>query len=199
MNVYELRGSRLAAPSFSLSIDPGVATSGYALLSKGGTVKSWRQERKDTEVLSKSLPELLVLMRRLVEEDLLRVRDQEGAFSWGEAEVVMEYPHLSGQFSLGLSLYISELTAQLRAQGVLKVTFIPNRIPEWFMKQRGVSGKETVHLARSLFPWVGTQRISVHECDALLFSLFKHYRFYNSKFGIVAREPVFSTVVLEGK
>lgn len=200
MNIYEIRGAQEQGPSaFSLSIDPGVATSGYALLTRQGVVHSWKAEREDTGVMSKSVPELLVLMRKLVGEDLLRAFEVEEPFSWHSAEVVMEYPHISGQFSLGLSLYMSELVSRLLGLGVMKISFLPNRIPEWFLKQRGVSGRETVALTRSLFPWVGAKRISVHECDALLFSLYKHYRFYNQKFGIVAREPLFTTVVLDGK
>lgn len=182
----------------SLSIDPGVSTAGFCLLGTRGRLETWSAASPDFHVLKLIYPELLVKIRDRALE-FINKTPICGA-QWETTEVIMEYPHISGGFSLGLAQMITTLTQIfIDKLNVPRVVFIPNRIPEFFLKVRSVSGRETVDLVKSFGILEG--RFPVHEADALLFSVFAHLEVYRSRYPSDAmrnlRVPNFEIVELQ--
>lgn len=194
MKLYVI-GSGRGRSQYSLSVDPGVVTSGYAFLdSEAKTVVSWAEKNEGVRVLELQVPELLQAVKGVVQKNLSGAIARIGREKVPATEVILEYPHVSGEFSMGLAVCLTWMQEFFVREGFLKVTYIPARIPEWFLKVRSVSGRETVDLAKSFFPHIRDKRVAVHECDALLFSLFKHYDFYHRVFGVNARPPQYEIV-----
>lgn len=185
-----------------MGLDPGVKTTGFSLFDMATHSFSIGKREWDIPVLTLSLPTLIAEIHKQT-EDILNIVTRTGA-----QEVIMEYPHLRGSFSLALAVELSHITMKLRtAPSVIRTTFVPNRIPEFFLKERSVSGKETVEYAEELssgFKWYGkkcvrvSNRVSVHECDALLFALIARYDLIAPGFApFVPRKPELEWIRLE--
>lgn len=173
-----------------VGLDPGVSTVGLALFDMLSGTLEVRKVEKPSGILSMGLPDIITYVDKHWAEVLAPLGGLE------ETEFVIEYPHISGSFSVGLTLAIQSLVLYLRKHGCPKVTLIPNRIPEFFLKKRSATGTETVHLAKAIFGLDG-RRLSVHESDALLFLLFTNSGLLRSR-GLVRasfREPVYTVEV----
>lgn len=182
-------------PKFSLAIDPGVASAGFCLLSPPtNDLEYWAIQDPNTKVTQFAFPELRELIAAKAKQYIDRVPLTD--IQWKDTEIVIEYPFLGGQFSVGLMLTANEIVGRLWDQkSVCAVTFIPARIPEFFAKTRSVSDTETKILAGMISPkWDSTKRTPVHAADAFLFSVFRHYNYYKSVGWLNAnvREPTYT-------
>lgn len=179
-----------------LSIDPGLASTGlcriYRVGGKLNIVPSWLE--KTEAPLSVALPQLIEMCDRQAHRTLDALKE----LNLGETEVVIEYPHLGGEFSVGLCTYINQLTNVLwNKAGVARITFLPARIPEYFCKQRKqVTGTETVALVKSLLPGL-PGRFPTHAADAALFTLFRFYDSLPAELQSRLRKPEYELVELK--
>lgn len=102
--------------------------------------------------------------------------------------MVMESPHLGGEFSLGLGLVMSEIVRLLWLElKVAGIKFIPNNAAEFLQKKKSVSDTETKRYIQSLFPDIQFRKIKMHAVDALLFCLMGAPKFYKQILGIETR------------
>ena len=95
---------------------------------------------------------------------------------------MVEFPHITGEFSVGMSvsctLWLEEL---FKSKNVVRVTFIQNKIPEFFLKKRSVTPLETVYFARDVLPmFVPEVPLPTHAYDALLYLLFVHFDWFKA-------------------
>lgn len=110
----------------------------------------------------------------------------------GCVECIVEFPHITGEFSVGMgiscTLWLEEL---FKIKNVIRVIFIQNKIPEFFLKKKSVSPLETVYYARDVLSmFVPEYPLATHAYDALLYLLFVHFDWFKAyiKVGAV-REP----------
>jgi len=162
-----------------VSIDPGVKTTGVAILDKGkASIEMLAYEWGEINASKTYLPLLILFMRDKIREI---VSDKISGIK-GSVECVVEFPHITGEFSVGMSvsctLWLEEL---FKSKNVVRVTFIQNKIPEFFLKKRSVTPLETVYFARDVLPmFVPEVPLSTHAYDALLYLLFVHFDWFKA-------------------
>lgn len=197
MNVFKIerRAPSYGEPRHSLAIDPGIKTIGWCLYDKeNGTFSHGFKEFEEESPLSVDFPRLYEMVHRV----LVNLSGELKGVDFMFTEVVVEYPHIGGQFSTGLCCYLTRLIDTLvMRHNCPRISLIPNRIPEWFLKKRSVSGTETVQLVKKVLDIQG--RIKVHAADAILFSIFRHFDLwlkFNGKGIAEMRRPEFTEINL---
>ncbi len=176
--LYE-RGCIKESPQTVVSIDPGVKTTGVAILDKGkASIEMLAYEWGEINASKTYLPLLILFMRDKIREI---VSDKISGIK-GSVECVVEFPHITGEFSVGMSvsctLWLEEL---FKSKNVVRVTFIQNKIPEFFLKKRSVTPLETVYFARDVLPmFVPEVPLATHAYDALLYLLFVHFDWFKA-------------------
>jgi len=191
----------------AVAIDPGLATCGIAYLNTSkindGCWVDWDWfEDKSGKATTLALPELYAYAQERALFTYKKMFEQFESLDPSACDFIIEYPHLMGQFSTGLAVFICKLTQVLKDNDARRITYIPARIPEFFLKVRSVNGTQTVTFAKeaygkSLYRAEDTPiRLKVHAADALLFLLFRYNKIITGLTGIPTRVPEWETIKL---
>ena len=186
--VYTRKGSKPVKTDYVVSVDPGVKTNGICVLDKASmTIDMEAFEEKGINANKIFLPFFFVFVKNQVQ----RFIDQKIKPLNGKVECVVEFAHMTGEFSLGMSVVVDTwLYLLFSIKKVVKVTLIPNRVPEFFLKKKSVTPLETVWFARSaLQSLVPEKDIAVHAYDALLYILYTQYNLLFTKLSTKVRKP----------
>lgn len=159
---------------YKLAIDPGVRTNGFALWEQGSSSISLisKEAPKEVKPTKMYFPVLLNYIKHSQKELLFDIVPSDG-----EVHCIMEFCHIGGQFSTGLSMAItSYLHTLYQYKNISRVTLVQNRIPEFFLKRRKLTNTEVGMYARQIFGDVlPSKRVPIHAYDAVLFMLFSEY------------------------
>jgi hypothetical protein len=193
MRLFVLQGvKKLPEVRQSLAIDPGFRTSGFSLIDfNKNKVKAWSAPSNKAKVMGLPFPYVLEVAASRID---FYIKQLERHCTPETTEVVLEFTHLQGEFSVGMCMLNSLLVQRLFEVGVPKVVLIPNRIAQFFMKMQGVSDAQIkrfveVKVTEPMGKNFTTGKISPHSADAILFHVFVHNDFFRSKFDVTVRIP----------
>lgn len=187
--VYIRKGSKPVKTDYVVSVDPGVKTNGICVLDKASmTIDMEAFTEKGINANKIFLPFLFVFVRNQIQ----RFIDTKVMPLDGKVECVIEFAHMTGEYSLGMSVVVGTWLHLLFAvKKVVKVTLIPNRVPEYFLKKKSVSPMETVWFVReAMQSFVPEKDIAVHAYDALIYILYTQYNLLKDRLSKKVREPV---------
>lgn len=197
--VYSRTKEARQAPDIIVSIDPGLKTTGIAILNKvNATVSMSAFEWPDINIAKTYLPDLILHIRytvRQVIKDIIKKFKET-------IDCIIEFPHITGEYAVGMSIVcVTWLHELFRVRTVRNVIFIQNKVPEFFMRKRSVTSLETVYYVRETLPrFVPPKEVATHAYDALLYLLFVCFDWFSAfiKEGTV-RKPVPEIVSLTWK
>jgi len=197
MNIYRYEEDD-RVPRLSLSVDPGITTSGVSILDRESREFQWvRIPKRESRTMGVALPELYVEIHSQIENIMSTIQALDvcgtSSWDWRETELLIEYTFLQGLFSVGLGAFVCTLVERARMGGCPRVSFIPPRIPEFFYRKKSVSDKETKELFRMLYPSEDVRKIPVHTIDASLFNIFYNFEFFPEHSGRL-RYPVYDLI-----
>jgi len=196
MKVYHIQGVKSdKRPLYSLTIDPGVATSGLCLLdNRSKEVKL--HTIKDPVYTNVPFPELYVLCNGMVwlyKEALQKLVGEQ--VDYERLVVNCEYTFYQGTFSQGLMTVIALIINEFLTQGIQGITLIPPQVPQYFLRTtKKLRDAQIKAWVKSYTPMFEDQCDSPHVIDALMMSIFMHYPFYQKHFKIDCREPDFEII-----
>lgn len=179
---------KLGETNYVVSVDPGVKTNGICVLDKASMsldMEAYEEPKINANKIF--LPFFYAFVRKQVQ----RFIDTKIKPLNGNVECVVEFAHMTGEFSLGMSVVVATwLYLLFNVKKVKKVTLIPNRVPEFFLKKKSVTPIETVWFARNaLQEFVPEKDIAVHAYDALLYILYTQYDLFQGRLSINVRKP----------
>lgn len=172
--VYTREGSEPQQSDYVVGIDPGVKTNGISILDKSNmSIDMEAFEEKGINANRIFLPFFYVFVRNQVK----RFIDKKVMPLNGTVECVIEFAHMTGEYSLGMAVVVNTwLNLLFAIKKVVKVTLIPNRVPEFFLKKKSVTPMETVWFVRkAMARFVPERDIAVHAYDALIYILYTQY------------------------
>lgn len=172
--VYTREGSEPQQSDYVVGIDPGVKTNGISILDKSNmSIDMEAFEEKGINANRIFLPFFYVFVRNQVK----RFIDKKVMPLNGTVECVIEFAHMTGEYSLGMAVVVNTwLNLLFAIKKVVKVTLIPNRVPEFFLKKKSVTPMETVWFVRkAMSRFVPERDIAVHAYDALIYILYTQY------------------------
>lgn len=171
------------------SIDPGFKTSGFASVNfVTKKVETWGAPANDVPIMGVPFPDLYRIAR---ERSIFLLSQFPKNIELDHTELIVEYTVLHKQFSVSLNVLITTLLDMLIEQNsVAKITLVPPRTTQWFIKLRSVKPSEIKRFVSSKFPieWARKGRWNSHAADALLITAYCHYEFFRD-LGIDLREP----------
>lgn len=177
MKVYRLECSDNidATKLNSISIDPGISTSGFCFLNK-------KELNVHLETLyckmnmNSSYPEILAYASDMTNKYIRIVQKQNILVS--ECELNIEYTFAHGIFSPGLFSQITYTICKFVELGIQRINFVPPKIPGYFIRKQKIDDNFLKKWIEIYLPQYYLLVDSPHSIDALLISLFLNYDIY---------------------
>jgi Holliday junction resolvasome RuvABC endonuclease subunit len=181
------------SPKYSLSIDPGINTAGFAFLSPSENKVEYWSMKAERPTSGTAFPQMYLSSVDAVNE----IVSLFPKVDFSKLSITMEYTYPTGVFSPALFMTYGMLIDRVLTDlHVSRVFLIPPLIPKFFLQQRGNASKgDTSRFVKDkLKAIVGKKRINSHIADSLLFSVFLYYKWYMKNYKLEVREPSFEVV-----
>ncbi len=180
--------------SYSLSIDPGIKSSGLCLLNKidKSIVTSTYYSDKAANTI---FPYLYVNSHSMIDNYLSFI--SKSSVNPNDLEVNIEYTFTAGSFAPGLMTQSALAINTLFSIGVPVVSLLPAKIPGFFLRTGKSIPDDLLEFWFSEFiPQVKAD--SPHSRDALMLSMFMHFKEYSEQFETLneVRKPEFQLTEL---
>ena len=190
MKLYSYdKGDSSVVIKHTLAIDPGLKTSGFSLISwEQGSVISWEAPAEARKVLGLPFPDVFQRVSERVDIYLDQIPEGLDLSSF---EVVVEYTYFGGEFSSGIHMLVSTLMRALDREVVVgRVTLVPAKIAQYFMRVRSATDSMVKKYVREKFPkeWFAGGKVGPHAADAMLFQAYNNYEWFVER-GIELRAP----------
>ena len=146
--VYSRTKEARQAPDIIVSIDPGLKTTGIAILNKvNATVSMSAFEWPDINIAKTYLPDLILHIRytvRQVIKDIIKKFKET-------IDCIIEFPHITGEYGVGMSMVcVTWLHELFRVRNVRTLYLYKTRFQSFLCgNERNL---ETVYYARERYP-----------------------------------------------
>lgn len=179
MKLYKFEKTKNVASKYSLSIDPGIKTSGLCLLNLVSSEVFLKTIELDVKT-NVQFPELLVLSHNMINHyfDWLKQFDIDLKY----LDLILEFTFLQGSFSPSLNTQISLVVESFVAKNVNSITLFPPQIPGFFLRTTEKIDQELInewikYYASNYFDRVD----SAHSADALMANIYVNHEYYQKR------------------
>lgn len=204
MNIYYLTNNKYSkdsyknwSPLYSLTIDPGLVTSGFCLINFANDSVKLKTIETKTNFISSTFMENYQMSCKQFQVYLQTLSEMLISPDLTKFQVNIEHSVYNPEFtfSIGLNIFLTYLVDGLLSLGVPLIKLIPPKTPQYFLQDSSkLKDSEIKRWVKFFMPMFSDKALSPHSRDALLHSLFLHYEFYNKVYKINARLPVIDLI-----
>lgn len=195
MIIYSLRSKLYKEGEslpYSLTIDPGLVTSGFCLLDTRSGSIILRTILNNENYISSTFLENYVMCASQFKLYIKTIQELLPDVPLSLVQVNVEHSVYNPefQFSIGLNMFLTYLVDHLSSLGVVRVDLIPPRTPQFFLQTREkLKLSQIKKWVKYFLPMFYEVCDSAHSIDALLHSVFLHYDIYTKHHKIDVRVP----------